>query len=78
MLEINAKEARKNLSAILDRVERGEEVIITRRGRRIARVSHPAEDMSPLKSLKMFRQGIRVKGDDLSQTVVDQRTEERF
>ncbi|MCG8333681.1 MAG: type II toxin-antitoxin system prevent-host-death family antitoxin, partial [Proteobacteria bacterium] len=40
MLEINVKEARSNLSNILDRVEKGEEIIITRRGKRVARISN--------------------------------------
>ena len=32
MLEVNVKEARSNLSSLLDRVERGEEILIKRRG----------------------------------------------
>jgi prevent-host-death family protein len=31
MLEVNIREARSNLSALLDRVETGEEIIINRR-----------------------------------------------
>ena len=36
--EIGAVEARTRLSALLDRVEAGEEVVITRRGRPVARL----------------------------------------
>jgi prevent-host-death family protein len=36
--EIGAYEAKMHLPALLDRVERGEEIIITRRGRPIARL----------------------------------------
>ena len=78
MLEINVKEARGNLSSILDRVEKGEEIIITRRGKRIARISNIDINPSPLKSLKQFRKKISVKGKSLSQTVIDQRNEERY
>lgn len=78
MLEINVKEARSNLSSLLDRVEKGEEIIITRRGKRIARISNVDNKPSPLKSLKPFRKKIRVKGTSLSQTVIDQRKEERY
>ncbi len=38
MREIGASEARNSLSALLDLVEAGEEVAITRRGTRVARL----------------------------------------
>ncbi len=78
MLEINVKEARGNLSSILDRVEKGEEIIITRRGKRVARVSNIDNNPTPLKSLKQFRNRISIKGKSLSQTIIDQRDEERY
>ncbi len=78
MLEINVKEARSNLSAILDRVEKGEEIIITRRGKRVARISNVQNTHTPLQSLKQFRERISVKGKSLSQTVIDLREEERY
>jgi len=78
MLEINVKEARSSLSTILDRVEKGEEVIITRRGKRVARISNIVNNPTPLQSLKQFRNNISLKGKSLSQTVIDQRDEERY
>lgn len=78
MLEINVKEARGNLSSILDKVEKGEEIIITRRGKRIARISNLDNKPSPLRSLKQFRKKIRVKGKSLGQTVIEQRNEQRY
>jgi prevent-host-death family protein len=36
MLEVNIKEARSNVSKLLDKVERGEEIIITRYGQKVA------------------------------------------
>jgi prevent-host-death family protein len=39
MAEIGAFEAKNTLSALLDRVERGEEILITRRGKPVARLS---------------------------------------
>jgi prevent-host-death family protein len=77
MLEINVKEARSRLSSLLNRVERGEEVIITRRGKKIARLV-PTESHGRLPSLKDFRAEIDVSGQPISQTVVDQRDEERY
>lgn len=38
MIEIGASKAKNTFSALLDRVERGEEIIITRYGRPVARL----------------------------------------
>lgn len=38
MPEIGAFEAKNTLGSLLDRVERGEEIIITRHGKRVARL----------------------------------------
>lgn len=38
MIEIDASEADTDLSSLLDKVERGEEVVITRHGRPVARL----------------------------------------
>lgn len=38
MKEIGAFEAKNTLGGLLDRVERGEEIVITRHGKRIARL----------------------------------------
>ncbi len=43
MNQVGAFEAKNTLGTLLDRVERGEEVIITRRGKPIAKLV-PAED----------------------------------
>lgn len=40
MSATNIRDARKNLSALLEQAERGEEVIISRRGKPIARLVH--------------------------------------
>jgi prevent-host-death family protein len=42
MIEVGAFEAKNTLGSLLDRVERGEEVVITRRGKPVARLV-PAE-----------------------------------
>ena len=38
MHEVGAFEAKNTLGSLLDRVEKGEEVVITRRGKRVARL----------------------------------------
>ena len=78
MLEINVKEVRKNLSSILSRAEQGEEIIITRRGKKIVRMSSIEKKPKHLESLKRFRDTIRVEGKSMSETVISNREEERF
>ena len=77
MLEVNVKEARSNLSSLLDRVERGEEILIKRRGKKIARLVS-FENNKLLPSLQNFRVSIKSTGDPLSKIVTDLRNEERF
>jgi prevent-host-death family protein len=38
MVEVGAFEAKNTLGSLLDRVENGEEIVITRHGRRVARL----------------------------------------
>ena len=76
MAEINVKDARGQLSALLDRVEKGEEIIIKRRGKRVAKMVQPRK-VSNLPSLKNFRASMKIRGEPLSQTVIDARKEER-
>jgi prevent-host-death family protein len=48
MLEIGAFEAKNRLSALLERVERGEEILITRRGQPVAKLvpARPVPDQA--------------------------------
>ena len=77
MLEVNVKEARSKLSILLDRVERGEEIIIKRRGKKVALLVSP-ERKNALPSLKDFRASISTTGKTLSETVIDMRQEESY
>ena len=47
MKEIGAFEAKNHLGTLLDRVERGEEVVITRRGKPVARLVPSRPSVSP-------------------------------
>ena len=44
MIEIGASEAKRTLSALLDRVEKGEEITITRRGKPVAKLTGTGHD----------------------------------
>ena len=77
-MEINAKEARAKLSSLLKRVEGGGEVVLLRRGKRIARLVPAERKQGRLPTLKEFRASIRIKGQALSLSVIRGRGKERF
>ena len=77
-MEINVKEARSKFSSILDQVQEGDEVVIRRRGKEIARLVPPKDKGKRLPGLKKFRDAIRVKGESLSAVVKHGRSEERY
>lgn len=79
MKPVSLKEARKRLGNLVEAAERGETVIITRRGRRVARlVADRTEKTTALPDLSELRASITVKGKSLSETVIDMRNEERY
>ena len=49
MQKVNAKDARKNISQLLDQINSGEEIIILRRGKPVARMSRVEEEKTPLR-----------------------------
>ena len=77
-MEINAKQARAKLSFLLKRVEEGGEVVLLRRGKRIARLVPVGKKQARLPALKEFRASIRVKGEPMSLSVIKGRLKERF
>ena len=77
-MEISVKEARAKFSALLNRVKDGDEVIIRRRGKEIARLLPPGIEGKPLPSLRDFRRSIRLKGEPMSAAVCKGRKEERY
>ena len=79
MNTITAKQARKQLGDLIDAAERGESVVITRRGKRVA-------ELGPVRSrrrrkmpdLSSFRASVKIKGKCMSETVIAMRAEERY
>jgi prevent-host-death family protein len=55
MSTVTLAEAKTHLSHLLDQVEAGEEVVITRRGQAIARITPVEKPKQPVKSLAEFR-----------------------
>jgi prevent-host-death family protein len=58
MSTVSVAEAKTHLSELLDRVEAGEEVVITRRGKAIARLSRVVPAREPLVSLADLRSSL--------------------
>jgi len=77
-MEIGVKEARSKFSSLLDQVEDGNEVIIRRRGKEVARLVPPAGEGKRLPALKKFRSSIKMKGEPLSEVVKKERKEGRY
>jgi prevent-host-death family protein len=78
-MEVGIRELRKNLSALLDAVEAGEEVVVLRRGTEVARLVPPTvAGRRRLPSLHEFRERLEVRGQPLSRQIVDSRRAERY
>jgi prevent-host-death family protein len=68
------REARQQLSALLEEVRKGYEVVLTDRGRPVARLVPPRrESERGFSSHGRFRTGVTVRGRPLSDTVADER-----
>lgn len=58
MRTVSLAEAKAKLSEIVDKVEAGEEIVITRRGRPVARITCTRKPLQPVKSLADLRAGL--------------------
>lgn len=67
-MEIGAFEAKNTLGSLLDRVEKGEEIVITRRGKPVARLAPVRADkdrsaaVAAAKELRELSKGNRLDG----------------
>jgi len=77
-MEINAKEARGKLSSLLKRVEKGDEIVVVRRGKQVARLIPFQRKEKHLPQLREFRASIKIKGKPLSATISHSREEARY
>ncbi len=68
MREIGAVEAKSNFDQLLDWVEAGEEVVITRRGKAVARLVRPAividveANLATIERIRERRKGVTLGG----------------
>lgn len=77
-MEINVTEARSKIRALLDRAQKGEEVCIVRRGKKVARLVPVENAEKALPDLSEFRRSIALKGKPLGKTVLQAREKERY
>ena len=77
-MEIGMKEARGRLSSLLKQVEAGDEVVVLRRGKKVARLVSFGKNGRRLPSLKEFRSTVKVKGKPMSATVLLEREGGRY
>jgi len=74
MRKAGVREARQNLSALLDEVKKGREIIITERGKPVARLAPlPKNRARGFPDLSEFRKSMPVLDPPLSQTIMEER-----
>lgn len=79
MREIGAFEAKNKLGQLLDLVEAGDEVVITRRGKVVARLTPPEDAINRQAALeaatriRLRRQGVTLDGIDIKELVAEGR-----
>ncbi len=62
MKHVGIKQARQELPDLVDRAEAGEEIVITRQGRPVAKITAMPRSPRALPSLAQFRQALRGNG----------------
>ncbi len=78
MKRAGIREARQNLSALIEEVKKGREVLITERGKPVARLVPPRPLAGkPFPDLAAFRRSMPVLDPPLSQAILEEREEER-
>lgn len=76
-MDVGTKELRKHLSEVLDRVARGERILVHRRGRPAAALVPLEARAKRLPSLAEFRARLQVRGRSVSAEVIASRKDER-
>jgi prevent-host-death family protein len=76
MKQAGIREARQNLTALIDEVRKGHEVTITDRGRPVARLVPPrSERAAPFAGRADFRKRMSGLSTSLAEVIMEERTE---
>ena len=78
MAEVSVRDLRNHLRDLVKRAEAGEEILILRRGRQVARLMPLPQTARRLPDLSAFRASIAVGGEPLSETVIKERQVARY
>jgi len=73
MKQIGIKEARQNLRQLIEQVEHGEHITITRQGKAVAQLSPPRKMRKTLPSLTEFRQALGKSGTPAAELLRQER-----
>ena len=73
MKHVGIKQARQELPDLIDRAESGEEIVITRQGRAVAKLVPAPKTQKPLPSLAAFREAIGREGTPAAELVRQER-----
>jgi len=73
MKQAGIREARQNLSALLEEVKKGHEIVITDRGKPVARLAPPIRQGKPFPGRSAFRRRMPRLDPPLSQTIAEGR-----
>jgi len=73
MKHVGIKQARQELPGLIDRAEAGEEVIITRQGKPVAKLIAAPKAPKALPSLAQFRRAIGENGTPAAQLLRNER-----
>src|SRR5437764_10657278 len=71
--QVGIKQARQELPDLIDRAEAGEEIVITRQGKAVAKLIPAPKPVKSLPSLTEFRQGIGRAGTPAVQLLREER-----
>jgi prevent-host-death family protein len=78
MVTVTVVEAKAHLSELLDKVEAGEQVVITRHGKPVANISAAVQPKKPMPSMAKFRASMpKLRNPTLSETLQKLRDEGR-
>jgi prevent-host-death family protein len=73
MKQVGIKQARQQLPDLIDRVEAGEEIVITRQGKAVAQLVSVPKIPKPLPALAEFRRGLGRLGTSSVELLRDER-----
>lgn len=78
MKKVQVNEVREKLAKYLSEAEQGEEIIITKHSKPIARLMPVESKQSEFPDLTKFREKVKIKGKPMSEEVSDMRRKERY